>query len=374
VVTCGEHKCYISLYWKQKNETQGKHHRFYKGKDGFPLDYAHAERQITLMRSEIDRKTFSLDDWKFNKVKERLFENMVYLWLDSKKEEKESHELAKSTVKTYTCYTRNHYVPFFQGIDVRDIHDEDIKRFSSALRKKSLGIRMRRSLINTLHTFYVWLASEGIVKQKDLPFFPRINGNDSRVKVALELEDQQNALNRIPEIHRDIYEFSFETGVRPGELAALKVKDVILRKGIVIIQRTYSACELKEAPKEELKKPIPLSDRARELVEKNMEGKFPDSFLFINPNTGDGYKTNNIGKIWREHSGISVTFYESSRHSFCTQIVEGGATEFEAEILMRHSDPRSTRKYFHANVTKYRDLVNRRGRVVELAKKKEGQG
>lgn len=371
---CGEHKCYISLYWKQKNETQGKHHRFYKGKDGFALDFAHAERQITLMRSEIDRKTFSLDDWNFAKVKERLLENVIYKWLAAKQEEKESLELAKSTVKTYTSYTRNHYVPFFQGIDVRDIQDEDIKRFSSALRKKSLGIRMRRNIINTLHSFFVWLIGEGIIKQKDLPFFPRINGNDSSVKVALEVEDQQESLERIPEIHKDIYEFAFETGVRPGELAALQVKDVILKKGIVIVQRTYSACELKEAPKEELKKPIPLSDRAYELVEKNIQGKFPESFLFINPNTGNGYTANNLGKIWRNHSGISVTFNESARHSFCTQIVESGATEFEAQILMRHSDPRSTRAYFHANVMKYRDIVNRRGRIVKFPKKKEGQG
>lgn len=371
---CGNHSCYISLYWKCKSEQRGKHHRFFKGKDGFPLDFAHAERQITMMRSEIDRGTFNLDDWKFGKVKERHFENVVYQWLEAKKEEKESHELAKSTVKTYTSYTRNHYVPFFQGIDVKDIQDEDIKRFSSALRKKHLGIRMRRNIINTLHSFFVWLTSEGVIKQKDLPFFPRINGNDSRVKVSLEVEDQEDALTKIPEIHRDVYEFAFETGVRPGELAALKVKDVIMKKKIIIVQRTYSACELKEAPKEELKKPIPLSDRAYELAEKHMQGKFPEAFLFVNPNTKDGYRTNNLGKIWREHSGIPVTLNESARHSFCTQVVDSRATEFEAQILMRHADPRSTRAYFHANVTKYRDLVNRRGKLVKLRRKKEGQG
>lgn len=370
---CGHHQVYISLYWRGKGDAKGKHHHFYKGKDGFALDYAHAERQLTLMRSSIDRGTFNLDDWKFNKVKERLFENVVPGWLDVKKEEMGAQELAPATLKTYTSYSRNHYVPFFRGMDVRDVTDEDINRFSSALRKKKLGIRMRRNIINILHSAFMWMRSEGIIN-KDLPFFPSIKGNDSRVKVALEIDDQTEALRNIPGIHRDIFEFSFETGVRPGELAAIKVKDVDMKKGIVLIQRTYSACRVKEAPKEEDKKPIPLSDRACELAEKHTQGKFPEAFLFINTNTGRGYTTNNLGKIWRGHSNIAVTFYEASRHSFCTQIVDSGATEFEAQALMRHSDPRSTRVYFHANVRKYRDLVNRRGKIIKLHKKEEGQG
>jgi integrase len=302
-----------------------------------------------------------------------LFENVVSGWLDAKREEMQSKELAPSTMKTYTSYTRNHYVPFFKGMDVKDIEDEDINRFSSALRKKKLGIRVRRNIINTLHSFFVWLRSEGTIN-KDLPSFPSVRGNDSRVKVALELEDQMEALGKVPEIHRDVIEFAFETGVRPGELAAIKVKDLNIRKGIILIQRTYSACKLKETPKEELKKPIPLSERAYELAEKHMQGNFPESFLFINPNTGRGYTTNNLGKIWRRYSGLTITLYEATRHSFCTQIVDSGATEFEAQALMRHSDPRSTRVYFHANVRKYRDLVNRRGRVAQLRQKKEGQG
>ena len=81
-----------------------------------------------------------------------------------------------------------------------------------------------------------------------------------------------------------------------------------------------------------------------------------------------------LGKIWRQYSGLTITLYEAARHSFCTQVVEAGATEFKAQALMRHSDPRSTGAYFHANVRKYKDIVNRRGRVAQLRKKKEEQG
>ncbi len=84
---------------------------------------------------------------------------------------------------------------FWRGI--RPTDREGIKRFSSALRKKKLGIKVRRNIINTGHSAFVWMRSEGIIN-KDLPFFPCVRGNDSRVKVALEVEDQTDALSRIP--------------------------------------------------------------------------------------------------------------------------------------------------------------------------------
>ncbi|HAM51140.1 MAG TPA: hypothetical protein DCP92_10795 [Nitrospiraceae bacterium] len=84
-----------------------------------------------------------------------------------------------------------------------------------------------------------------------------------------------------------------------------------------------------------------------------MQGKLPHDFLLKNPNTGRGYKVKTLSKYWPEFSGIDVTYYESSRHSFCTQIAEDAdVNEFKAEALMRHKDPRSTRKYIHADVTR----------------------
>ena len=52
--------------------------------------------------------------------------------------------------------------------------------------------------------------------------------------------------------------------------------------------------------------------------------------------------------------------YEACRHSFCTQIVESGASMNEAKLLMRHKDPRTTEKYFHGRAERLRAFVNKR--------------
>ena len=56
------------------------------------------------------------------------------------------------------------------------------------------------------------------------------------------------------------------------------------------------------------------------------------------------------------------------RHSFATQIIEGGENLATAQTLLRRADIRSTQAYFHANVTKISDIVTSRGRAVKLGK------
>jgi integrase len=146
--------------------------------------------------------------------------------------------------------------------------------------------------------------------------------------------------------HRDICEFAVETGVRIGELTALKLKDINLKLGLCTVQRTWTSCVLRETTKGGHKDPIPLSERALEIVKKNMltrlaEGMVDisvyDEFLFINPVTGRGYRPEFVRRVWRKLGKSPVKFHEGTRHSFCTQIVETGADVFSAQQLMRHT-------------------------------------
>jgi integrase len=260
-------------------------------------------------------------------------------------------------------YINNYYIPYFWELDVRDIDEEKLQSFKVWLKKrKHLKVRTRKNVLAILRVMFKWLKVSKAVKV--IPIFPTVRGNDSRVKRALDVHEQEEILERIPAKYHDVFPFAMETSVRPGELCAIQVKDLELRKGLLNVQRTYSGHVLKENTKEDSKLPVPLSDRAQAIAEWHVRDKLPEAFLFINPDTGRGFKTNWMSKVWRKYS--EVTFYEGSRHSLCTQIAHMGATEFEAQALMRHADPRSAQAYIHTNVSKFKGLVDRRGEVVQL--------
>jgi site-specific recombinase XerD len=113
---------------------------------------------------------------------------------------------------------------------------------------------------------------------------------------------------------------------------------------------------------------VPLSDRACELIQDAIGNVLGDRFVFISPVTKRGYIPETVRKIWKKYSGSDVDMYSATRHSFCTQLVEMGMSEIEAQGIMRHKDARSTRSYFHPTQERQRDFLNRRGKVIPLKK------
>ncbi len=111
---------------------------------------------------------------------------------------------------------------------------------------------------------------------------------------------------------------------------------------------------------------MPLSDTALEIVKRNVKDKTLDAFLFINETTNQHYTADNLWRVWHIHSGLDVSFYEGSRHSFITQLVEENTNPLVAKELARHTDLRTTQRYYHATSSKLRDVVNKRGKVVPI--------
>ena len=83
---------------------------------------------------------------------------------------------------------------------------------------------------------------------------------------------------------------------------------------------------------------------------------------------------NRLNKRWNQYSRIEAKLNEAIRHSYGTQIAEDVASPSQIQALMRHADQRSSEAYIHANVMKYKDIVNNRGRgrVIPMAKRESG--
>ncbi len=357
---CVSTKCFIEIYWK------GEKHRFFRYKqDGETFDYQRASMQLAEMNIAIKNKKFNPNDWTEQAINKHAFPHQVERWLAMKAEEMEANELAPETLRVYKSYAKNYFLPFFSKYDVKEIGFEQLEAFKDSLRKIR-GIKTRRNILNGLHAFFNWMRRKGIVKE--LPTWPEITGDNSKVRGTIDYETQLKALQNVPEAHRDPIEMGIETGLRPGETTALKIGDIDFANRQALIQRTFSGSILRETTKGKNKRWIPLSDRAFEIVVKNSRDKLPSAFVFINPKTGRHYIPEYLNLIWRKYSGVEMDYYSASRHSFCTQIVESGANIFDAKDLMRHTDIRTTQRYYHASGKRLREIVNNRGRVAFTAR------
>jgi site-specific recombinase XerD len=125
-----------------------------------------------------------------------------------------------------------------------------------------------------------------------------------------------------------------------------------------LIQRTYSGYELVERTKGKHRKWIPLSRVALEIARTQGKGRFGAEFLFINRNTGKGYKPSFLRDLWKDHGIKEITLYEAMRHSTITDWSEH-ASAFQVKDLARHGDIRTSQKYVHNAMKGLRSIVDR---------------
>lgn len=354
---CGNSKCYIEVYWK------GKYYWFRRDKQGYVLTYDRACDKLVEINNAIRNGTFKPNDFSDATIQERKFAHQIEKWLAGKERAEASGELSYGTIRDYRSYVMKQF-GFLDSYDVREIGREQLAEFKDSL--FNVSIKTRRNIIAALKNFFFWLLERGTIET--MPPFPQIKGDDAKMRIAIDQTAQDEALKRIPEDQRDIFEFLMETGLRPSEACALLCDHIDLEAGTARIERTFTGNRLKETTKQKRKKVIPLSDRALEIATKHVQNKLPKQFLFINPTTKKHFLGDTLGRIWRRHSGLEVTLYEATRHSFGSQLIEHNDIYYVKELL-RHEDIRTTQKYLHMPMAKLRKAVNSRRQVIDLKKR-----
>lgn len=361
---CGKIQCHIAVYWHERL------FRFYKDVNGIGFSYMTALDQLAAMNREMRTKSFKAELWQPGAIKERKLEQAVNRWLAQKKIEVDRDELSYGSYHSYRSHANNHILHSEYGLgawDIREVGHAELAQFKDNL-PLHLKIKTRREIMRTFYNFFRWSWRNGLIPS--VPAFPVVKGNDSTERLALTIEDQGAALASIPTEHRDLYEFETEAGTRPGETCALKIKDVDFTERTIKVQRTFTMRRLRESDKEGHRKPVPLSPRAYEIVKKHATGRFPEDWLFIHPKTKTHYTVQRLGLIWKQYTGLPITHYEGTRHSFATQIAEI-ADKDAAQELLRHADARSTQKYVHRRTEYLRAALQKRTNVVDLHKKEK---
>jgi integrase len=288
------------------------------------LTYDKAQDKLTEISNAIKKGTFNPVDFTDEKVKERKFSFQFEKWRIEKKEELDTDELSPEHYRHIESYQTNYYV-FFDLYDVREIDLEILSQFKLNELKYRKGMttllksKTRKNIMNTLHAFFSWMRKHGLIKE--MPIFPEIVDTNKTRRKALTRDAQEYGLEKIPQQHVDPIRFMMKTGLRPGELVAILVKSVDIERRVVWVERARSGSKYVERTKNKEVLPVPLNDIAFNIASRNVKGKFPNDFLFINSNTGKPYTQWYLWDAWKRYSETEVTIYEATRHSYCSQIV-----------------------------------------------------
>ena len=281
-------------------------------------------------------------------------------WLESCK-----NRVKLSTVITYQTALENHIKPYFGGYLPSNITTEAVDSFTNhLLNAKKLSPKSTKDYLVILKSVLKYIARiQGHALNIDITM-PKQTQEEMRV---LSVEEQ-NKLILYLLTNMDNYKFgtlfALMTGLRIGEVCALRCGDISINERIVTVRETMRRVKnLDGGTKTKIifTKPktntsarvVPLTKAAFELCREHMNRANPGAFLltgsegkYIEPRTLQ-YKIKEYGAA----CDIENIHFHALRHTFATRCVEVGFEIKTLSEVLGHATPRITlERYVHSSI------------------------
>ncbi|MBR4131049.1 MAG: tyrosine recombinase XerD [Bacteroidaceae bacterium] len=273
--------------------------------------------------------------------------------------------------RSYTANTLDAYLKDLQklinyysdeGIDFRKVTLEQLDQFAKALQELGVGPRSVARILSGVRSFYRFLTLEKEIETDptELLESPKIGKHLPEVLSLNEIDEIEAAIDLSkPEGIRDlaIIEVLFSCGLRISELVGLKLSELYLEEGYIRVHG--------KGRKERL---VPIGDSAIKclrnwfVVRQGIDVKpGEEDFVFISLRRGKHLSRISLFvyiKEYAEKAGIKKNISPHTfRHSFATQLLEGGANLRAIQAMLGHEDIGTTEIYMHIDKSHLRKEI-----------------
>lgn len=252
---------------------------------------------------------------------------------------------------------------------------DDQRRQVSPTTKKKLAEASIRHNLNLLSRFFAWAIERGHTAVNPVRQIPQGKRPQQAQKRDVPwLKDDvivRQLVSALPEPVNLMFYIGNRSGLRTGEIAALRMADMdFLKEGVIRVRFSYGG-PLKEDKKGTGKmKWVPAADDADAVLgpwlkRRRAQGAGPEALVFeCASRDGSWYRKEFVEACWEkvapqfvgtkvrrggdgtEKTHVALTWYEATRHSFTTRLLEAGASLDEVSAALGHSSPVVTRRYY----------------------------
>lgn len=197
---------------------------------------------------------------------------MTYEESFSKWIEEHTIEISKSTLYNYKKDSK-YPINFFGGKNVMEITRDDIIEFINTEISKGYAGSTIYSIFKGVKSTFEWLLNNGYIDDNPCYKIPLPKKNYKEINPFTVEEIQKILAISMPDWVRLAIEIAWRTGMRKGEIFALKWNDIDFKKGFIQIRRTQSIyggkMEIKEPKTKASKRSIMIDEYLMNLLLDN---------------------------------------------------------------------------------------------------------
>lgn len=325
--------------------------------------YREAKEKLFILKSSINR-----DLGQSRNIKTR-FSDICDEWLKINKK-----KLKVSTFTKYFIAINNHIKPELGGYMISNINTRVISDFSDYLLiKKGLSAKTVKDILTVLKSIVCFLAKD-IPKLNNIEFvYPK----EKKTEIHVMSFSEEKKFIEFLLIDLDRCKLgillSLFTGLRIGEICALRWKDISIKDKILIVRSTMQRIKSFDNSNQKTQviinspksissfRVVPLSDMALNVCEK-LSCNTPEAFIlsgipqkYVEPRVLQ-YRI----KKYSQECGIENLHFHVLRHTFATRCVEVGFEVKSLSEILGHSNPRITlERYIHPSIQLKIDNINK---------------
>lgn len=254
-----------------------------------------------------------------------------------------SKTLKRKTMITYQMTCKNWIIPYFKDLLVSQVRPLDIKKFQDMLIDNGLGrfsINTARGLLKEVFDLAVIDATITTNPITVMPF-PKIKSKKYKQKPC-SLDEIDLILKYEKGEMGNFLGISFFTGMRSGELLALKWEDVDFNTDTLSISKTISAGFINEAKTESSVRDIEMIPQAREFFKKQqLITGLKNSYVFLNNKNTYYYSNATFNSRFKnilKELKLEERSLHNTRHTFASVMLNNNIEVLWVSNMLGHSD------------------------------------
>ena len=290
------------------------------------------------------------------------------LWKETKRP-----YVKRSTFAAYMLTLENHLLPFFGNMT--ELNEESVQSFVLEKLNAGLSIKTVKDMLIVLKMIMKHGVKNKWINHAEWDIKYPTSATSSSIEV-LTITNHKKILDYV----RDNFSFRalgiylcLTTGLRIGEICALRWDDINTQTGTLHVRRTIERIYIIDGEKKHTElvindpktvnsiREIPLSAKALSLIKPLMKVVNPNFYILSNdskpiePRTYRAYY-----KRLMKSLNIPPIKFHGLRHSFATRCIESNCDYKTVSVLLGHSDISTTLNlYVHPNIEQKKRCISK---------------
>jgi integrase len=262
-----------------------------------------------------------------------------------------------TTLATYRSLLRTHIVPHLGSLSLHRVQAEHVERLVVSMRRSGASPKLTCNVLTLLHHIFEFGQRHGWCRQNPCKQVDRPKVEDSEDVRFLDVEEVEALLRAVPLDHplgpidRALYLTATMTGLRQGELLALRWRDVDWRAARLRVRQNYVRGHWGTPKSRRGSRSVPMVDRVAGELERHFQRSAyqgDDDLVFAHPQTGEVLNHSRLSKRYKKAlhaAALRDVRFNDLRHTFGTRMAAAGVPLRTLQEWMGHRDFKTTLIY-----------------------------